>query len=72
MKGRADFNNISIIVVVSQLGKKNTDVQFFPELVVIANVSFSTVESKVPVGHYMLFFLFGIYNNFTHYAKIKC
>lgn len=33
-------------------------------------MSFSTVESKVPVGRYILFFLFGIYSIFAHYAKI--
>lgn len=52
MKGRAYFNNISIIFIVSWLGKKIVAV--FQELFVIDNVS-ATVKSKVPVGRYILF-----------------
>lgn len=60
MKGRACFNNISIVFVVSQLGKKYWYAVFW-ELFFIDNVSFSTLKSEVSVEVLYCSFLFSIH-----------
>lgn len=55
MKGRACFNNISIVFVVPQLGKKYWYAVFW-ELFFIDNVSFCTLKSEVSMKFYTVIF----------------